>query len=157
MRNMLIDPKLSDCIKRIELASAPQQYSEKPTMSVDKPFEGCYFSPTSLNEYLSCKRKFYYNHVLKLVVPDEENKLIDQRDLGKLVHKMAELFYAEQKKKKPIWISSDDLKAIVEDASFDKLCAELLEKAYVEVEKMRQKRLVKNSCADSHEAPRDVG
>lgn len=135
MRNMLIDPKLSDCIKRIELESAPQQYSEKPTMSVDKPFEGCYFSPTSLNEYLSCKRKFYYNHVLKLVVPDEENKLIDQRDLGNLVHKMAELFYAEQKKKKPNWISSDDLKAIVEDASFDKLCAVLLEKAYVEVEK----------------------
>ena len=149
MRNMLIDPKLSVRIARKELACSPQQLSEKPTrMPKEKHFEKDFISPSQLNDYMFCRRMFYYKYVEEIPVPNEERGLVDPRDLGTLVHKMAELFYAKYKHD---GVLCSELKKIVEAKDFDKKCDDLLEQAYKGVQQDQENRLKSQEQTSSSE------
>ncbi len=51
------------------------------------------FSPTSINTYLACPLKYYFNFVLKLGEPEEADETIDYRTLGNVIHKVLQDFY----------------------------------------------------------------
>lgn len=50
-------------------------------------------TPTYLNTYLRCAKRFYYKYVEGLQEPDEMEEEIDNRIFGNIFHKAAQLFY----------------------------------------------------------------
>lgn len=98
MRSMHYDPQLGKDIKRYHLKSVPQPLSLPElkicTSAVNKEHP-CRnkFSPSALNTYLSCNRKFYYHYIKHLRKPDDTDGIIDPRDLGTVFHYAAQLFY----------------------------------------------------------------
>ena len=98
MRSMHYDPQLGKDIKRYHLKSVPQPLS-LPELKIctnaenmEQPFRNK-FSPSALNTYLSCNRKFYYHYIKHLRKPDDTDGIIDPRDLGTVFHYAAQLFY----------------------------------------------------------------
>jgi CRISPR/Cas system-associated exonuclease Cas4 (RecB family) len=55
------------------------------------------FTATSLDSYLACPLKFYYEHVLRLREREEAGEDIDRSQLGQLVHRVLQLFFQEWK------------------------------------------------------------
>lgn len=51
------------------------------------------FSPSAINDYLSCALKFYYRHVLQLQEPDLVSPDLDPRSFGTLLHAVMENLY----------------------------------------------------------------
>lgn len=100
MRSMHYDPQLGKDIKRYHLRSVPRPLS-LPELKIctnaenmEQPF--CNeFSPSALNTYLSCNRKFYYHYIKHLRKPDDTDGIIDPRDLGTVFHYAAQSFYDE--------------------------------------------------------------
>lgn len=98
MRGMLYDPQLGKSIERYHLRSVPRPLS-LPELKIctnaenmEQPFRNK-FSPSALNTYLSCNRKFYYHYIKHLRKPDDTDGIIDPRDLGTVFHYAAQLFY----------------------------------------------------------------
>lgn len=50
-------------------------------------------SPSTLNDYLDCRLRFYLKHIEGLNPPEEINADVDVADLGTIFHKSAELAY----------------------------------------------------------------
>lgn len=100
MKQMLVNPKLSDCIKQVHLASNPvpkQLATEFDTKSPwrDKP-DMVKFSPSALNTYIQCKLKFFFKYIKGFEVTQESDNTIDPRDLGTVFHGTAELIYEKE-------------------------------------------------------------
>lgn len=100
MRSMHYDPQLGKDIKRYHLRSVPRPLS-LPELKIctnaenmEQPFCNK-FSPSALNTYLSCNRKFYYHYIKHLRKPDDTDGIIDPRDLGTVFHYAAQSFYDE--------------------------------------------------------------
>ncbi len=66
--------------------------------------EGSYrfkgISPSSLNAYLDCKLKFYFQYVAKVKEADEVEEDLDARVLGNILHDVMERFYKDIIEKK---------------------------------------------------------
>lgn len=100
MRSMLYDPQLGQGIKCFHLKSVPRPLLLPKadlvkclnTDNSKQPFCNK-ISPSALNTYLSCKRKFYYHYIKQLCKPDDTDGIIDPRDLGTIFHYAAQLFY----------------------------------------------------------------
>lgn len=98
MRGMLYDPQLGKSIEHYHLRSVPRPLS-LPELKIctnadnkEQPF--CNeFSPSALNTYLSCNRKFYYQYIKHLHKPDDTDSIIAPRDLGTVFHCAAQFFY----------------------------------------------------------------
>ena len=60
---------------------------------------GGYLSPSALNTYLSCPRKFFYRYIRNIQEPEELTLDFDNRTLGLVFHKAAELIYQKYKGK----------------------------------------------------------
>ncbi len=72
--------------------------SLKPTVAPPQPDkeQTLYFSPTTLNDYLSCEQKYYYKYVLHLKEPDTTDETeTDDRTMGIAFHSLAEHLYGE--------------------------------------------------------------
>lgn len=100
MRSMHYDPQLGKDIKRYHLRSVPRPLSLpelKICTNADNKEQPCCneFSPSALNTYLSCNRKFYYHYIKDLRKPDDTDGIIDPRDLGTVFHYAAQSFYDE--------------------------------------------------------------
>lgn len=52
-----------------------------------------YLSPTTLNDYIECRLKFYFKHVAGIREAKEVEEDLDARILGNFLHKVMELFY----------------------------------------------------------------
>lgn len=98
MRSMHYDPQLGKNIKSYHLRSVPRPLSLPELKictnaeNIEQPF--CNeFSPSALNTYLSCNRKFYYHYIKHLRKPDDTDGIIDPRELGTVFHYAAQLFY----------------------------------------------------------------
>lgn len=48
------------------------------------------FSPTAINTYVSCPLKFYFKHILKVREPEQEERIIDDRLVGNIIHQALE-------------------------------------------------------------------
>ena len=55
------------------------------------------FSPSSLDAYLACGLKFYYQYVLRVQEKDEVEDEIGQAEIGGIVHKILERLFKEYK------------------------------------------------------------
>jgi len=100
-------------------------------------------SPTAINRYLRCQLQFYYNMVLGIKEPDEdEGGEIDNRIFGNIFHRSAELAYlhfaskeeieeAEGKLKliRPLQIRKEDLDALLTNKA---VIAEIVDRAFAE-------------------------
>ena len=54
------------------------------------------FSPTDMNRYLRCQLIFYFNNIVGLKEPDNENEeQIDNRSFGNIFHRAAQIIYDE--------------------------------------------------------------
>jgi len=51
------------------------------------------FSPSAVNDYLSCSLKFYYRHLLRLQEPEAVSPDLDARSFGTLLHAVMENLY----------------------------------------------------------------
>lgn len=51
------------------------------------------FTPTCLNTFIRCRKRFYYKYIKHLQEPDELDEEIDGRAFGNIFHRAAELFY----------------------------------------------------------------
>ncbi|WP_315578661.1 PD-(D/E)XK nuclease family protein [Hoylesella oralis] len=100
-------------------------------------------SPTAINRYLRCQLQFYYNMVLGIKEPDEdEGGEIDNRIFGNIFHRSAELAYlhfaskeeieeADGKLKliRPLQIHKEDLDALLNNKA---VIAEIVDRAFAE-------------------------
>jgi CRISPR/Cas system-associated exonuclease Cas4 (RecB family) len=59
-----------------------------------------YLSPTTLNDYIECRLKFYFRHVAGIREAKEVEDDLDARILGNFLHKVMELFYVSVLKRK---------------------------------------------------------
>ena len=75
------------------------------------------FSPSSINNYLKCSLKFYYQNVMEKYVEVQKIESIDSMDLGTIVHGTMEQLYMPQGSGKllssPVVLTKDDLKKIL--------------------------------------------
>lgn len=64
---------------------------------ISQPIDGKIISPTCLNTYLRCQKRFYHWYVAGLKEPEEFdiNDEIDNRYFGLIFHRAAELFYLQ--------------------------------------------------------------
>lgn len=58
-------------------------------------YERGYLSPSALNTYLNCSRKFYYRYIKNIKEPEEISFEFDNRVFGLVFHKAAELIYTD--------------------------------------------------------------
>ena len=101
-------------------------------------------TPTFLNYYLRCQKRFYYKYVLGLQEPNEiDEEEIDNKMFGNIFHRAAELFYLKHASASdittnkdgntqlvhPILISKDDLE---QDLKNDSLVYRLVDQAFRE-------------------------
>lgn len=62
---------------------------------ISQLIDGKIISPTCLNTYLRCQKRFYYRYVAGLKEPEELDDEIDNRYFGLIFHRAAELFYLQ--------------------------------------------------------------
>lgn len=55
------------------------------------------YSPTTLDDYLKCQLKFYYNYVLSLDKKEEITGEIEKVDIGKIVHTILHFYFSKRK------------------------------------------------------------
>lgn len=100
-------------------------------------------TPTFLNTYLRCPKRFYYKYVEGLQEPDELEEEIDNRIFGNIFHRAAQLFYlrmanpanvktnekGELELLRPISVMKGDIEAGLKDSS---LVGRLVDEAFRE-------------------------
>ena len=97
MLQLLVESK--QAIKRYSLVAG-----QTPVPSEAKPIEKSettmselnqikMFTPTCLNTFIRCRKRFYYKYIKHIQEPDELNEEIDNRSFGNIFHRAAELFY----------------------------------------------------------------
>jgi CRISPR/Cas system-associated exonuclease Cas4 (RecB family) len=68
-------------------------------------------SPSALNTYISCPKKFYFRYILSLHEIEEIEESIDERNIGSIIHNVLEDLYQEHKSKT---LSVKDVDAMLE-------------------------------------------
>lgn len=101
-------------------------------------------TPTFLNSYLRCPKRFYYRYIMGLQEPDlEDEDIIDNRMFGNLFHRAAQLFYlslagednvetdsrGEQTLRRPIVVQRGDIEQALQH---DDLLYQLVDEAFRE-------------------------
>ncbi|MDD5531011.1 MAG: PD-(D/E)XK nuclease family protein [bacterium] len=81
------------------------------------------FSPTSLDAYLHCQLKFYYNYVLRLSEKEEIGDKIEQSEIGTIVHDALKEFFTLKIGQK-LYIDTKDYVLI------EKIVEKLFEESY---------------------------
>ncbi len=64
-------------------------------VSAQESFAPTSLSPSAINTFLSCKRRYYYERCLKLSEPDTHDYLLQANELGTIVHAAVEKFYRD--------------------------------------------------------------
>lgn len=113
MRHLLTDGKMARCIERIHLTATPKASVPAKDIDIDQKLQSRKFSPSALNCYLHCPREFYYHYVANIMPPDDRKGLIDARDFGTVVHRVAELFYTDH----PHGVNEQELEALLNDST----------------------------------------
>ena len=72
-------------------------------------------SPSTLNDYLDCRLRFYLKHVEGLNPPEEVNADVDVAALGTIFHKSAELVYDKLTERNKT-ITKEDLETLLKEA-----------------------------------------
>jgi CRISPR/Cas system-associated exonuclease Cas4 (RecB family) len=105
-----------EIIAKRKLPKEKDEETMKKLESIDK------LSPTAINRYLRCPMMFYFNSVVGLKEPDEnEEDEIDNRTFGNIFHRSAELIYCILSKNFTKTVTPNDIDAFIKDpAQIDK-------------------------------------
>lgn len=122
-----------------EPEEAPKDETVMSVLSQDK-----FISPTYLNTYLRCQKRFYYRYILGLKEPDEtDDDEVDKRVFGNIFHRAAQLFYlrqaspdnittdsqGKQQLRHPVVVSAESIKYALGN---EKLLYDLIDQAFRE-------------------------
>lgn len=94
MAQLMIESSLP--IRHLTLTSMPSMPHRGPEAVVKTPemVAGITsLSPSSINTYIECPLKFYYQRIKRLRKPDDPADIIAENTFGSLFHKVAELLY----------------------------------------------------------------
>lgn len=86
-------------------------------------------SPTSINNFLDCPLRFYYQRVARITAPQADGEDIENTDFGSIFHRAAELLY-EKLEDENGNIRSEDLKNLLESPQRWKLVSDIICKAF---------------------------
>lgn len=78
------------------------------TAGIMKKLEKFVFSPSSVDTYLHCGLNFFYSYVLRLKEGERLSRVLEQSDIGSMVHTVLEKFFSE-KQNGPLEIYDSDL------------------------------------------------
>ena len=99
MLQLLVESKHQVKTSALSSGQAPlppdQKKIEKTEEMIRQLIDGKIISPTCLNTYLRCQKRFYYRYVAGLKEPEELDDEIDNRYFGLIFHRAAELFYLQ--------------------------------------------------------------
>lgn len=99
MLQLLVESKHQVKTAALSSGQAPlppdQKEIEKTEEMISQLIDGKTISPTCLNTYLRCQKRFYYRYVAGLKEPEELDDEIDNRYFGLIFHRAAELFYLQ--------------------------------------------------------------
>lgn len=112
MTQLLIESPLP--IRHLTLAAMPNMPHRGPAPVVKTPEmvdDITSLSPSSINTYIECPLKFYYQRIQHLRKPDDPADIIAENTFGSLFHKVAELLYnhLSNNRTKPITASAIEL------------------------------------------------
>ena len=109
MRQLLVDERIAKNITQTQLTVRQTQTETRPLKAqkpdnllsilneeyVDENGEKRIrpLSPTSINNFLDCPLRFYYQRVARITVPQADGEDIENTDFGSIFHKAAELLY----------------------------------------------------------------
>lgn len=111
MRQMLVDEHIAKYITQTQL-SVRQTQTETLPLKACKPEDliaklNAEFtdengeihtrplSPTSINNYLDCPLKFFYQRIARIKTPEDDSEDIENTDFGSIFHRTAELLYTK--------------------------------------------------------------
>lgn len=85
-----------------------------------------YLSPSTLNDYIDCRLKFYLRHVERIREAKEVEEELDARILGNFLHKVMELFYRQLiQAKGSRTVTSDDF------SGYEKKVSSLIDQVFI--------------------------
>lgn len=75
-------------------------------------------TPTAINRYIRCQKKFFYNYVCGIKEPEEDNDdQIDNRIFGNIFHEASQRIY-EQLLQKSSYIKGNDIKRLLDTDTY---------------------------------------
>ena len=80
---------------------------EKSEEIIEKLNKPRLYTPTFLNTFMRCPKRFYYKYIEELKEPDELEDEIDNRIFGNIFHRAAELFYLQYASASDIQTNND--------------------------------------------------
>ncbi|KAA6343282.1 ATP-dependent helicase/deoxyribonuclease subunit B [termite gut metagenome] len=98
--------------KEIYIEKIPQILSILKDKYDSRKHPKAIFSPSTLNTYLDCRMKFYYNYVARLRTPNEVSLEIDSATFGSIFHQSAELIYKDLTARNSL-IKKEDLEKLL--------------------------------------------
>ncbi|MBR1652965.1 MAG: PD-(D/E)XK nuclease family protein [Alloprevotella sp.] len=139
MRQLLTDKTLGPKIRHLPL-SVRQIRQETLPLEARKPDDLPSLlnplSPTSINNFLDCPMRFYYQRIARLHVPEPDADEIENTSFGELFHRTAELFYHEMRDEKG-FVNSKELHAVLQNPHRWEHVRELIGQAFRDLEKSR--------------------
>ena len=152
MRQLLMDESMGPRIKQLSL-SVRQIRQETHPLTATKPAnlfdilnpeitdesgQKCIrpLSPTSLNNYLDCPLRFFYQRIARLHVPDPDAEEIENTSFGEIFHRTAELFYTEMQDDGGN-VRAEDLREVLTNPRRWEHVRELIAQAFMDVRKER--------------------
>lgn len=119
------------CSLVAEQSPDPSEYAEaeKDAAAMEKLNSFGLITPTFLNTYLRCQKRFFYKYIRGLEEPDELEDEIDNRIFGNIFHRVAQLLYlklalpsdyvideqGEAQLVKEVYITKGDLEGILKN------------------------------------------
>jgi ATP-dependent helicase/nuclease subunit B len=99
-------------------------------------------SPSAINTYVSCPRKFYFQYILRIREMEEVEESMDQRNIGNIIHKTLENAYTPLEGKV---LKTNDIKNLLK--TYKDIAEEVFEKEHFGQEKIYGKTLLMKQLA----------
>ncbi len=92
-------PEIQEIILKTDTVFGKPPVIEKTDAMIDR-LKAFKFTPTSIDTYLNCPLRFYFNYVLRLREQNEANDEYESKDIGMLVHSILKEFFS-------VWIDKE--------------------------------------------------
>ena len=111
-----------------------------------QPFRRTWLSPSAINSYVECPKKFYWQYVKGLREEEKPDSVMPKNELGTMVHRMMQYLYAERlgcDGSSPKQVLAEQIQAI---RGSETTLSEALDKAYAESTYRREEHVMENEA-----------
>lgn len=133
-------------VRKHQLSEAAQVIGAETMEQSIEPFRRNYLSPSAVNTYIECPRKFYWRYVKGMREPDQQDAVLPQNVIGSMVHAMMQHIYADCldcEGSAPKQVTAAEIAAI---RTSDTRLSELLDQAYAETPYVRSEHMMENEA-----------